>query len=97
MKKIILWLQNVQHYLHFKAGVTLKLMFQVYSKIQKFSKKREIGPQVARANLGGPALQLFKDKINIITVITIKQIEVRGGRGITSNRHKKLKKKKSKN
>ena len=42
-------------------------------KKQKFSQKRkETGPPVAKANLGGPDLQLFKDKINIITVITIK-------------------------
>ena len=45
------------------------MAIQVYSKIQKFSKKKETGPQVAR---GGPDFQLFKDKINIITVITIK-------------------------
>ena len=42
--------------------------------IQKFKNlvKRETGPQAARANLGGPDLQLFKDNINIITVITFK-------------------------
>ena len=40
--------------------------------IQKLSKKRETGPQVARANVDRPNLQLFEDKINIITVITIK-------------------------
>ena len=34
--------------------------------------KRENGLQVAKANLVGPDLQLFKDKINIITTITIK-------------------------
>ena len=48
------------------------MKFQVYSKIQKFSKKGETGPQVARANLGGPDLKLCKDKINIITVIKIR-------------------------
>ena len=36
-----------------------------------FIQKRETGSRVARANLGGPDLQLFKDKVNIITVITI--------------------------
>ena len=46
--------------------------FQVYSNIQKLSKKKETGPQVAIANLGGPDSQLFKNKINITTVITIK-------------------------
>ena len=51
-------------------------MFQVssFKFIQKFktlAKKRDWS-EVARANLGGPDLQLFKDNINIITVITIK-------------------------
>lgn len=42
--------------------------------IQKSSKKKakRTGPRIARANLGGPELQMFKDKINIVTVITIK-------------------------
>ena len=39
--------------------------------IKKFIKKEETDPQVARANLGRPDLKLFKDKINIIIVITI--------------------------
>ena len=34
--------------------------------------KRENGLQVVKANLVGPDLQLFKDKIKIITTITIK-------------------------
>ena len=46
--------------------------FKFIQKFKNLAKKRETGPQVARANLGGPDLQLFKDKINIITVTTIK-------------------------
>ena len=59
-------------YYRFQVCLTSLFKFQCFSKIQKFGQKRETGPQVARANLGGPDTQLFKDKINIITVITIK-------------------------
>ena len=48
------------------GGKRVQFTLQVYSKIQKFSKKRETDPQVARANLGGPDLQLFKDKLILL-------------------------------
>ena len=57
------------------ALAALKLSFkfiQKFKNLAKKKKKRETCPQVARTNLGGPDLQLLKDKINIITVITIK-------------------------
>ena len=41
-------------------------------KTSKIQQKRQTGPQVARANLGRPDVRLFNDKINIITVTTIK-------------------------
>ena len=60
-----------------------------------FFKAKETGPQVARANLGGPDLQLLKDKISIIIFITIKlfrttQTEFREGKEITRRREKEL-------
>ena len=56
------------------VGYTVDFKFQVSSlfKNSKIKQKRETGPQEARANLGGPDLQLFKDKINVITIVTVK-------------------------
>ena len=51
-------------------NIAMKLKFKFIQKFKNLAKK-ETGLQVARAILGGPDLQLFKDKINIITVITI--------------------------
>ena len=78
----------------------IQVQVQVYSKIQKLSKKERLaGLQVARANLGRPDLQLFKDKINIIIQLLqakTEQMEFRGGREITSNAHTHKRKKKPK-
>ena len=63
-----------------------------FNSIQKSSKKEKLARRYSRANLGGPDLQLLKDKINIITFITIKdrtiQTEFREGKEITSNTKK---------
>ena len=53
-----------------KFNVYSIFALNVYSTfIQKSSKRKEAketGPQVGRANLGGPDLQLLRDKIHII-------------------------------
>ena len=53
------------HFINWIAIYLLDKQSSNFKFIQNFM-------QVARANLGGPDLQLFKDKFNIITVITIK-------------------------
>ena len=55
------------------------------SSLFKIQQERETGPQLARANLGWPDLQLLKDKINIITIKDrMIQTEFREGKKITS-------------
>ena len=79
--------------------LTLLLILFKFKFIQKSSKKikesKETGPRVARANLGGPDLQLLKDKLILLYLLqpkTVRMIQTafREGKEITS-KTKKLK------